>query len=105
MLTTDVSTEINNARIVSTYIGGWDGSLPPPLVVGVMFEGDGWGQGSGYWSGHTEDIVAGVCKALRVSCWEKVVGSLCRVKWADGRLVAVGHIIKDQWYTFGEVEV
>ena len=99
-----MSTEISNARIASTYIGGWDESVPAAfLVVGIMFEGADWGQGSGHWSGQTEDFVAGVLRALEVSSWEKLPKQFCRIKRDKERavLVAVGHPLKEKWYEFG----
>lgn len=93
-----------NAKITSTYLGGWDSSTPPPLVVGLVFEGDGWGQGSGYYSGPVDRFVAGVCHILGVSSWEEVGGQFCRVRRKDGLITEVGNFIKEDWFSFKEAE-
>ena len=97
---------IHNARIISTSLGGWDESVPPrigPLTIGLFFEGDGWGQGSGIFSGYIEEFVTQALHTLEVNDWSKLKGLPCRVRREEGSLVAVGHIIKEHWFYFNSL--
>ena len=96
-----------NAKLDSTHLGGWDDSVPPKntltLVISLTFSGDQWGQGSGQFSGEIERFVVETLKTLEVSDWGKLPGTLCRIRRERGLIVAVGHIIKDQWFTFQNI--
>ena len=97
---------IHNARIISTSLGGWDESIPSsegPLTIGLMFEGDGWGQGSGIYSGHIEKFITHVLHSVEANDWTKLKGLHCRVRRENGRLLAVGHIIKEKWFEFNSL--
>ena len=38
-----------NVKIIQAYLGGWDETVPTGhLVMGLQFEGDGWGQVNGH---------------------------------------------------------
>ena len=99
---------IYNARIDAVSLGGWDGSVPSPfaltpLAIALMFEGDGWVQGSGTFSGHIEEFITQVLQTVECNDWSKLKGLHCRVSRLDGRLVAIGHIIKDHWFYFNSL--
>lgn len=93
-------TEIENAVIRAAYLGGWENSVPGTLVVSLDFAGDGWGQGSGHFSGMIEAFVIGVLHAVQISEWSKLPGTHCRIRRENGRLVAVGHYLEDKWFEF-----
>lgn len=96
----------HNAEIVSTSIGGWDESIPSargPLTIGLMFQGDGWGQGSGIFSGEIEAFITRVLHTVECNDWSKLKGMHCRVRREEGRLVAIGHILKARWFFFNSL--
>ena len=94
-----------NAKLMEAYLGGWDNGVPSDrLVVGLQFEGDGWAQGSGYFSGEIEPFVLMVLKTLEVSAWHKLPGTFCRIRRDKmGRLFAMGHLLKEKWFTFADL--
>lgn len=93
-----------NAKLDSAYIGGWDDTVPSTrLVVSLLFSGDQWGQGSGVFSGEIERFIMKTLKTLEVSDWKKLPGTFCRVRRDKGHIVAVGHLLKDQWFTFQDL--
>ena len=95
--------EICNARIAATTLGGWDESVPSstgPLTIALMFEGDGWGQGSGTFSGNIEAFITQVLHVVEASDWSKLKGLPCRVGREKGLIVGMGNIIKERWFFF-----
>lgn len=44
-------------------------------------------------------FVQGVLKTLEVDEWEKLAGKYCRVLIEDGMARAIGHPLKDIWFT------
>ena len=96
--------EEQNAKLDSAYLGGWDDSVSSKtVVIGLLFLGDNWGQGSGYFGGEIERFIVMTLKTLEVSDWSKLPGTLCRIRRDRGHIVAVGHIIKDKWFTFQDL--
>lgn len=93
--------DIKNVTIREAYIGGWDRIVPTSaLVVSLSFEGDGWVQGSGSYPLRSFDYLRMLLVTLELAAWDSLVGTHCRVKRENGHIVAVGHLIKDQWFTF-----
>ena len=95
-----------NARIGYTTLGGWDDTVPGPerpLTIGLLFEGDGWGQGSGIFSGDIEKFITNVLHAVGANDWSKLKGSYCRIRREEGRIVAVGHLIEERWFLFNSL--
>ena len=108
-------TEILNAKITDTKLGEEHGCLTAKLFL----EGDGWGCGFGgycldYWfarpgrkageykSSDGYGAIIELMKALGVDSWERLKGQLVRVEtqgWG-GHIVRIGHIMKDQWFSF-----
>lgn len=85
-----------NAKIASAYLGGWDNSVPiDKVVVGLTFSGGSWGQGSGYYSGEIETFIVQTLKTIEVPNWASLPGTVCRIRRENGRLIAVGHFLKD----------
>lgn len=113
-----MTTPETNARIRNTSLGYEDHGI---LTAMIHLEGDGWGQGFGGWAldgkpdpsnpkagrvptEETGRWVAGILKALEVESWEKLPGTMVRIRregnagW-NGTIVAIGHIYKDKWFT------
>lgn len=100
----EVPSMIENATISSVYLGGWEDAVPTnKLCVSLMFSGDGWGQGSGYYSGNIEEFVRLVLVTVDVSEWSKLKGAYCRIGREGGRITAVGHWSKDNWFEFSSL--
>ena len=105
-------TEIKNARIQGTMLGTEDhgiftctvtldygGSgqsfggygLDQPIHRGGKFvcrQGTAWGM----------EFIKRVLKAIGAGKWEDLPGTHCRVMADYGKVHAIGHIIKDQWF-------
>lgn len=110
-------TEILNAKITDTKLGEEHGCLTARLFL----KGDGWGCSLGgycldYWfarpgrkTGEYKlsdgyGAIIELMKALGVDSWERLKGQLVRVEtqgWG-GHIVRIGHIMKDQWFSFQE---
>lgn len=103
-------TEILNARIKSTKLGKEYDCLTADLTI----EGDGWGcVFGGYcldrWSGYScsdgYGAIIELMKTLEVGSWEELKGQYVRVELEGagcGRIVRIGHLMKDQWFSFRE---
>lgn len=105
------TTEIMNGRITGTRLGEEHGCLTADLTI----EGDGWGCGFGgyvlaHWFGTHKPTcgagaVAELLRTLDLEKWEQLRGTYVRVKcdggWG-GKITAIGHIYKDQWFSFKE---
>ena len=91
-----------NVKIIQAYLGGWDETVPTGhLVMGLQFEGDGWGQGDGFYGDNIEERIGKILLTLELSSWDKVVGTPCRIRRDDNqKIIAIGHLIKNRWFTF-----
>lgn len=108
-----MTTEILNAKITSTKLGEEHGCLTADLFL----EGRGWGCAFGgycldHWFAkigeHTAEdgygAIIELMKTLEVYSWEELKGQFVRVEiegWG-GNIVRIGHLIKDQWFSFKE---
>jgi hypothetical protein len=108
-----MNIETVNARISSTMLGIEDHGI---MTAFIHLDYGGAGQGfGGYafdeWVGERgaggERICKGpygiefvrfVLKTLGVESWEKLPGTYCRAKQDNGRVYAIGHVLKDQWF-------
>ena len=104
---------IENAKIISVKLGEEHGQLSATL----MLEGKGWCCGFGgyaldHWFSEpgeyaSEDgygAIIELMKALEVDSWEGLEGQYVRVRiggWGE-KIYAIGHLIKDQWFSFDE---
>ena len=98
--------EIQNARIAGTVLGGWDDTVPTKhdsLTIALLFEGDGWGQGSGTFSGNVEMFIQQILYVLEATDWSKIKGLPCRVGHENGHIVGMGNIIKERWFFFNRL--
>lgn len=104
---------IENAKIISVKLGEEHGQLSATL----MCEGKGWCCGfGGYALDHwfskpgeyaSEDgygSIIELMKTLEVDSWEGLQGQYVRVRIGGlgGKIYAIGHLIKDQWFSFDE---
>lgn len=95
-----------NAAIIGTELGFHDGFGSIPNLW-IRLEYDGSGQGFGGWKlggAFTHYFIYGVLMALEVESWEKLKGKPCRVILADGKAVAIGHFLKEQWCRPGDFD-
>ena len=105
-----MESKIENAKITNSILGEDHGCL----VAYITVEGDGWGCAFGgyvldHWFGpHGETRGAGaiveLLKALDLISWEQLVGTYVRARTEGpgGRVLAIGHIYKNQWFSFEE---
>ena len=109
--------EIVNAKITSTKLGYEDHGI---MTCWLFLEGNGWGGGFGGYGLDDYDkekerrvataqgleAIIQLMKALDVENWENLKGKYIRCeigKIGGGRGVTkVGHLIKDQWFSFEE---
>lgn len=95
-------SEIINVQATSTFIGKEDHGI---FTVGVHLSGNGIGSMYGGFMYQTvpEYHVLAIIELLRVfdvGQWEKIPGKFCRAKLEGNRVVAVGHLISEIWFSF-----
>lgn len=95
--------KIKNAVIQHVSLG-FEGHGILSSFITVNYGGSGQGFGGYAFGGeYTDYWVRGVLKALEVEDWSKLNGTSVRVKvdgdgHFNGKIVAIGHIIKDKWF-------
>ena len=111
---------IENAKIVSTQLGGYDGGTLI-MTCWLTLVGDGWGQGFGgygldrpltaqerqdspkrYRAGtaYGMEFITRIIETVGVDKWEDLPGKYVRFR-RDGvadRITAIGHITDDKWF-------
>lgn len=110
--------ETRNARIVSTMLGVEDHGIFT-LMVHLDYGGAGQGFGGYALDGPRKDsqgefvgrfgsaagmqCIMDLLNALGVDRWEKLPGTVCRVRsgsaWGKGPIEEIGHYMKDQWFS------
>ena len=108
-----MAVKIENAKITDTKLGEDHGCL----TTNIFLEGDGWGCFFGgycldHWCAkagehHSLDgygAIIELMKTLEVESWEELKGQYVRVESEDwgGRIIRVGHLLKNQWFSFDE---
>lgn len=100
--------QVMNAKIESTRIGNDDhGSLD----IYVFVDHECGHQGFGGWAlylpkgftHHEMNSIAGhhlwrIMEIADVETWDKLPGEAIRVRIENGFIVAIGHIVKEDWY-------
>jgi hypothetical protein len=95
--------KIKNAIIEDVSLGfECHGILSSYITVSYGGSGQGFG-GYAFGGDYTDYWIRGVLKALDLEDWSKMKGTSVRVKVDGdgnfgGKIVAIGHIIKDQWF-------
>lgn len=108
-----MATEILNGKITHTKLGEDHGCLTAYITV----EGNSWGCSTGgycldHWFNepgeyHSSDgygAIIEIMKTFEVESWEELIGQYCRVEtegWG-GKILKIGHLIKDKWFSWGE---
>lgn len=102
--------KIENAIITDTYLGVERGYL----TARIDLDGGGWccsfgDYVLGHWdytskisSGYAAWVISELLKTIGVKSWEQLSDTYVRVKrggWG-GRIVAVGNILHDKWFSF-----
>jgi len=91
-------TKVKNAIIESTYLGLEDHGIPT-CFLNLSFEHCAQSFG-GYDLRHFGiDMIFMLIETIEAKSWEDLKGKHCRIKENNGRLIEIGHIIKDKWYT------
>jgi hypothetical protein len=95
-------SEIVNVKATSTFIGKEDHGV---FTIGVELSGSGIGimyGGYGYTNMPEYHVLAMIelIRVFDVAQWEKIPGKFCRAKLEGSRVVAVGHLIEDIWFSF-----
>lgn len=107
-----MSTELMNAKIRSTMLGREDhGILTAFLNLdygsgGQSFGGyalDEWvgprsSEGKRIGTAYGMEFIAEILRVLEVETWEKLPGTVCRVRAEHSKVHAIGHFLKDQWF-------
>lgn len=91
--------ETKNARIRSTFLGKEDHGIPTAIVsldYGVSVQG--FGTHDLRYEKYGIPYLMSILETLEVDSWEKLPGTFCRAKADGGKVYAIGHIIKDQWF-------
>lgn len=108
-----MATEILNAKITKTKLGGEHGCFTADLLL----EGDGWGCAFGgycldHWYSnvgkhHSSDgygAIIELMKTLEVESWEELKGKYVRVEiegWG-GKIIKIGHLFKNKWFSWND---
>lgn len=108
-----MAKEILNAKITKTKLGEEHGCL----TANIVLEGGAWGCIYGgycldHWCADVGEhsstdgygAIIELMKTLEVESWEQLKGQYVRVEtegWG-GRITKIGHLIKDQWFSFKE---
>lgn len=91
--------EIRNARINSTSLGELGRGFSS--FINIDYGGSAAQSYGGYSlrGEYAYKWISGILEALEVETWEKLPGTHCRIKEESGRIVAIGNILEDKWYS------
>lgn len=87
------------AQIKDTFLGREDHGIMTCYIT--MDYGASAQSFGGYFLERT-DFLSKILDVLEVRSWEKLPGTPCRVRHDSGKIFAIGHFIKDQWFNPGE---
>ena len=108
-----MTTEIKNVQIVDTFLGGEDHGI---FTFSLQLDDDGCRYSFGNYclSYHNckigKDVfnpkgleaIAKTLKVVDVSNWEELKWKYARIKIEDHKVVAIGNIIKNEWFDIQE---
>lgn len=99
----DGMSEIRNAKIKTTFLGVEDHGIFTSIV---HLEWEGAGQGFGMYniggkfpSNMGTKFLRELLEVVGVEKWEDLPGTFVRVKSGSMKIHAIGHIIKDRWFS------
>ena len=112
-----MNDEIMNARIRSTQLGNEDHGI---FTCFLHLEYDHGGQSFGGYALDEHNQKRGaeservgtayglqflmeILRVLEVESWEKLPGTVCRVRAEHSKVHAIGHFLKDQWFDPAEL--
>lgn len=98
-----------NAKIEYATLG-YEGHHILTIMLGFTFGSGGQGYG-GYSmegaSGFLSESIKGILDTVGEEDWNKLKGSLVRLRrqggW-NGKIVAVGNIMEDKWFSFEDIK-
>lgn len=87
-----------NGRITSTFLGIEDHGIPTCIIT---IEGGSWGQGFGNYDlrFYGINMLLRIIEVVEARSWEDLKGKHCRIRREHSKIHAIGHIIKDKWYS------
>ena len=88
-----------NAIITSTCLGREDHGI---MTCWLNLDYGGSAQGFGGYALERATFITKILDTLGVASWEKLPGTMLRVRQDNGRVHAIGHFIKDVWFTPAE---
>lgn len=88
-----------NAVIRSTFLGREDHGI---MTCFIDLDYGGSSQGFGGYALERATFLTKVLDTLEVTSWEKLPGTRLRVRQDAGKVHAIGHFIKDAWFTPAE---
>lgn len=91
--------EIKNAKIEDTMFGFEEHGILTSMIH--LDYGDGGHQGFGGYSlgkTATDEWLRGILHTLEVEKWEQLKGKYVRVKIENHRIIAIGNLLKDEWF-------
>lgn len=109
----NIETKIENAQIEATYLG----EIHDCLTANLIIKGQNWeiafgGFSLDYWyvkagshkSSDGYGAIIELMKTLEVNNWEALKGQYVRVESEpnNGKVIRIGHLSKDQWFSFAE---
>jgi hypothetical protein len=91
---------VKNAIIGHTYLG-IDNYGYLSAIIGVEHDSGNTGFGTHglRYPPYGINYIVKILETLEVGSWEELIGTHCRIKrYTDDGNMAIGHIIKDQWF-------
>ena len=89
--------ETRNARISKTYLGFEDHDIYSCAII-LDFGDFTLGFGAYDLDYHT-DMIKRVLRVVGVQYWEELKGKLVRALIDGHKIIGIGHIIEDKWYS------
>lgn len=91
-------TEAVNAKITKTMLGYEDHGILTCFLV-LDFGGISQSFGGYELAYYGLDMIEKIMKVVGVSEWENLQGKYIRVIRLGGKIISIGNLIEDKWYT------
>lgn len=89
--------EIKNAQITGTMLGLEDHNIFTCFLY--LDYGGGYQGFGGYFLENHPTMIQDILKTVGVGSWEELGGKFIRVQSNNHKILRIGHIIKDVWYS------